>query len=95
MTSMRVGLDLLGRLLGQGGDDQRMMVGAGRLEGHLAEDRQVGVRQLEELGRGHEAEDVLVDGQEDEGQGGAQEAADEAHEGLRRRAGPGRRASPG
>ena len=65
----RVQADLLGRLLGQGGDDQRMMVGAGRLDGHLPEDRQVGVGELEELGLGDEPEDVLEDGQEKEGQG--------------------------
>ena len=79
----RVRLDLLGGLLGQRGHDEGVVVGAGRLERHLAEDRQVRVRQLEELGRRDEAEDGLEDGQEDEGQPRAQGAADEAHQGLR------------
>ena len=69
------------------------MVGAGRLDGHLAEDRQVGVRQLQELGLGHEAEDVLEDRQEDEGQRRARMPPDEAHEDPARPAVPRRDAA--
>ena len=78
----RIELDGFGRLLGEGGDDERMMVGAGRLDGHLAEDLGLGVRQLEELRLGHEPEEVLVDREEDEGEGRAEQAPDAAHEDL-------------
>ena len=80
----RVELDFLGRLLGQRGHDERMVVGARGLDGHLPEDREIRVRELQEARGGDEAEDVLENGQEDEGQAGAQQAAQNPHQDLGR-----------
>ncbi len=78
MDQDRVAVDRLDPGLGQVGDRQRMLEGARRLEGQPAQQRHVGIGQLDQLDRGGDAEEGLEDRHRKGGDRGGQEAADEA-----------------
>jgi len=64
-----IGVDFFGGFFGQGGDNQRMMVGAGSFQGQLPENRQVGIGQLVQLGGCQEPEDGFKNRNENKGDG--------------------------
>ncbi len=72
----RVGADGLGRRFHQGGDDNAVMVGAGRFNNHFLEKRLIEIGQLQQLDVCDKAEEAL----KNRGEAGHQDSGDETAE---------------
>ncbi len=76
----RVAADQFDRALSQVRDDDAVVIGAGRLARQLVEERLVGVRQLQQLQMGGDAEEPPQEAERPEGQHGRQPAVERRHD---------------